>query len=331
MSTVQPIFIHSSWRTSSTWAWLKFRELAETLCYYEPFHGLMATRTRSDAKSIDYKSWDSKHPPAKPYGLEYVPLIRPTGGLPFADPAMSFQWFIPQGGLRGELRDSEQKYLAMLIRHAELRSKHPVFGCTRSLGRLWAIRNRFGGCHIFLHRNLWQQWASYLHYKRADNSYFYDAMAWVLASEDDPYFGRIISDYGGKPGMGAGGVCGLVRSLPDTEVFGIFMALHLYLYLHAALSADLMMDVTRMARDADCREGFESDLKKSTGLGVSFADIREERRLSAAEAKFDKVDWDRVAEHGRAAARALGAFADVEVLSQNAARFIASACAEACR
>ncbi|MBV8337057.1 MAG: hypothetical protein JO358_16800, partial [Alphaproteobacteria bacterium] len=41
-----PVFIHSSWRTSSTWVWLKFRQLPVTLSYYEPFHGLLAKRPR---------------------------------------------------------------------------------------------------------------------------------------------------------------------------------------------------------------------------------------------------------------------------------------------
>ena len=106
-----PVFIHSSWRTSSTWVWLKFRQLPETMSYYEPFHGLLAKRTRAEAQSIDYRSWDSNHPPGDPYGLEYLPLIRETGGVPFSEPAMAFEWFIPLGGIRGRLRDTERKYL----------------------------------------------------------------------------------------------------------------------------------------------------------------------------------------------------------------------------
>jgi hypothetical protein len=325
------VFLHSSWRTSSTWAWLKFREQAETIGYYEPFHGLMATRSRADAKSLDYQYWDSSHPPSAPYLLEYVPLIRESGGVPFADAAMPFEWCIPLGGLRGQLRESEQHYLSVLLRHAELRRKLPVFGDTRTLGRLWAIKNRFGGFHISLHRNLWQQWASYLHYKRAGNLYFFDVTAWVLASEGDPYFTRIITGYGGRQGMGPGGVCGLVRSLPDADVFEMFMALHLYLYLHADLSCDLATDVTRMARDETYRRGIESDVRQGTGLSVSFADVRDERRLSAAEASLDGIDWDRVREHGAVAARALGGFADVEALSCEAAQYVEAAFAEACR
>ena len=324
------VFIHSSWRTSSTWVWLKFRQLPETISYYEPFHGLLAKRTRAEAQSIDYRSWDSNHPPGDPYGLEYLPLIRDTGGVPFAEPAMAFEWFIPLGGIRGELRNSEKKYLGFLIRYAELCRKVPVFGDTRTLGRLWAIKNNFGGYHIFLCRNLWHQWSSYLYYKRSDNFYFYDTMAWILASEGDPYFAYIV-DYYRSRHMGTDSVSGLLRSSPDREVFGVFMALHIYLYLHAGLSADLTMDVTRMARDERYRGDIERALKDRTGLPVSFSDIRDERRSGSADVDLAAFGWDEIREHGRQAARALSGCADFEKLAQRADEFVAAAFAEAHR
>ena len=56
------------------------------------------------------------------------------------------------------------------------------------------------------------------------------------------------------------------------------MALHLYLYLHAELCADLTMDVTRMARDDNIAAISSETSKTRTGLPVSFCDIRDERR-----------------------------------------------------
>jgi hypothetical protein len=326
-----PVFIHSSWRTSSTWVWLKFRRLPETISYYEPFHGLLAKRTRAEAQSIDYRSWDSNHPPGDPYGLEYIPLIREAGGVPFSEPAMAFEWFIPLGGIRGQLRDSERKYLAFLIRYAELCGKCPVFGDTRTLGRLWAIKNNFGGYHIFLYRNLWQQWSSYLRYKRSDNLYFHDTMAWVLGSKGDPYFAYVVDCYTRRAQTTADSLSGLLRSAPDDVVFGVFMALHIYLYLHAGISADLTMDVTRMARDERYRGDIERDLKDRTGLPVVFSDVRDERRSGPAYVDVAAIDWDEIREHGRVAARALSKFADIEKLAQRADEFIDAAFAEAHR
>jgi hypothetical protein len=54
-----PVFLHASWRTGSTWFWGKFRELPETLCYYEPLHSANTTVTRSQALRWDTKSWPS--------------------------------------------------------------------------------------------------------------------------------------------------------------------------------------------------------------------------------------------------------------------------------
>jgi hypothetical protein len=329
--TRPPVFIHSSWRTSSTWAWLKFRQLPETISYYEPFHGLLAKRTRAEAQSIDYRSWDSNHPPGDPYGLEYLPLIRDRGGVPFSELAMAFEWFIPLGGIRGQLRDSERKYLGFLIRYAELYGKSPVFGDTRTLGRLWAIKNEFGGYHIFLYRNLWQQWSSYLHYKRSDNFYFYDAMAWVLGSNGDPYFTYAVDSVTRRARGTADSLSASLRCAPDNEVFGLFMSLHLYLYLHADLCADLTMDVTRMARDDSYRGDIERDIKARTGLPVSFSDIRDERRRGITSVDAAAVDWDAIREHGRLAARELSSLADINKLARRADELINDAFAEAHR
>ena len=38
MNTQRPVFIHSQFRTGSTWLWNKFRQDARNCCYYEPFH-----------------------------------------------------------------------------------------------------------------------------------------------------------------------------------------------------------------------------------------------------------------------------------------------------
>src|SRR5215467_2395377 len=110
-----PIFIHSSWRASHTWFWLKFREHASTVCFYEPFHECLATLTRSEALSIGPHSWNSRHPAGEPYHREFVPLIRRAGGVRLFVSQISYRWFLPVGGPFGDLRPEEIKYLALLI------------------------------------------------------------------------------------------------------------------------------------------------------------------------------------------------------------------------
>jgi hypothetical protein len=161
-----PIFIHSSWRASHTWFWLKFREHSSTICFYEPYHEILAAVTRSWAESLGPDAWDSRHPAAEPYLLEYVPLIRRAGGVRLFVPEIPYRWFLPSAGLLGDLDPKEVRYLALLIRHAERLGRVPVFGFARSLGRIAAIKKQFSGIHIFQHRNLWTQWMSWIEYKK---------------------------------------------------------------------------------------------------------------------------------------------------------------------
>ena len=41
-----PVFIHSLFRTGSTYIWLKFRNNEQYYCYYEPFHEVLSILTR---------------------------------------------------------------------------------------------------------------------------------------------------------------------------------------------------------------------------------------------------------------------------------------------
>jgi hypothetical protein len=279
-------------------------------------------------------------------------LIRDTGGIPFSDPAMAFQWFIPAGGLGGQLRPTEKQYLGFLIRYAELSGKTPVLGDTRTLGRIKAIKRTLGGYHIFVHRNLWVQWVSYLYYKRSGNFYFYDTMASILTNSNDCFLSQLIEYHvgpkyasseptcanGDHPPEGPGEesqvtswVPNWLQTSPDHAVFSVFMAFHIYLYLHAGLSADLTIDVTKMARDDAYRCDVERQLAERTLLPVSFSDIRDERRLQPTEMDAGAIDWDRIREQAAAAVAALCEFGNATRLARQAEEFINAALMEALR
>ena len=190
-----PIFLHSSWRASHTWFWLKFRKHPATVCFYEPFHESLGTLTRSEAESRYPDSWNSRHPSTEPYLLEFIPLIRKAGGVRLFVPEISYRWFLPVGGHTGNLHPEEIKYLALLIRHADRLRRTPVFGFTRSLGRLPAIKKQFPGIHIFQHRNLWTQWMSWIDYKKNNNEYFLHRVLEIMIVTKDPYLSSIIKPY----------------------------------------------------------------------------------------------------------------------------------------
>ena len=279
-----PIFIHSSWRSSSTWFWSKFRELPGTTAYFEPFSELNTTLTPTNVPGFDSTVWESRHPKIASYLLEYLPLLRRSKGVRLYQQRMAYDWFIAKGGLDGTLRDEETRYLAFLLRHAARHGQVPVLGFVRSLGRAAAIKKCFAGVHILQLRNLWPQWQSYLSYKRRDDPVFYNTAPAIIAhADDDAYLVALRNRYLGQSSPGAAGRDGparsrLLRALPEPDVFALFMALHVYLYLHAERIVDCVVDVTRAAHQPDYLAAIEQELRARCGLQLSLSDVRDERQ-----------------------------------------------------
>lgn len=306
-----PIFIHSSWRVSHTWFWLKFRQEPSTVCFYEPFHEGLATVTRSEALTLAPESWDSGHPHGQPYLLEFVPLIRNASGVRLFVPEIACEWFIPIKGFAGHLRPEEAKYLALLVRHANRRQKIPVFGFCRSLGRLLAIKSQFPGFHIFQYRNPWTQWMSFLYHKKERNSYFIEKMLTLMLSAEDPFFSAIINRYlirsivrGDRCTIEGGYHLGnspqqlgkeFAELLPERDLFSIHMAFHTYLYMCAWLSADLVVDASKLARNRDYRALVHHQIASVTGLHLNLDDATDTQQYHPFDASL--MNWEEIREN----------------------------------
>ena len=345
------VFIHSAPRTSSTWFWSRFRALPSTLCYYEPLNDKLAWLTAERAATLSPDSWNSRHPATDPYYREYGPLLKAGGGVEKFDTAMAYQWFVPEGGLRGRLRAAETDYFARLIEHAEAAGKVAVFGGWRSLGRVFALKQAFGGYHVFQYRNLWRQWLSILSYKRRGSLTFYVNLVDTLFRDDEPYF-AYLRDFGlrlaADPRTGRDPLASPltwtrsyplpardeakareIEQLPEPRAFALYTGLQIYLYLQARMSADASADVTRLAREPDYRRDVERQIVEGSGLPVSFADASDSETLTGVDFSVGAVDWDEVREHARVAARMLSAYGDLSQLTGEAEAFVDETMAEA--
>ena len=98
--------------------------------------------------------------------------------------------------------------------------------------------------------------------------------------------------------------------------------MHIYLYLHAQISADLAADVTRMARDKRYRSDIERAIKRQTGLAVSFADAADVEPPSEVKVDQAAIDWEEIREHARVAVQMLSKFGDPVLLAANAKALI---------
>jgi len=339
---MEPVFIHSSWRTSSTWLWQQFRYLPETLCYYEPFHEDLSAMSRQTALEMDIDSWKSGHAQTAPYFMEYVPLLRKAGGVRLHQTPFPYEWFIPQGGLTGRLRREEIRYLSLLIRHAEKQNRTAVLGCVRSLGRIAPLKEAFGGVHIFLLRNLWGQWMSFVDQRRKGNNWFYNKLRLIANQPEDRfltdihnfYFRRcvelavahkVLPQLGGLPAPQFTKV--VFDLLPEGEMFELFMAIHLYLSLHAFFVADIAVDSTEMTRNPDYRRHCEEQVLQTTGLTVDFSSGKQPTQR--AEMVNGAIDWQRIGRHANVAIASLQDIHDRTILERLANKLIAAAIAEA--
>jgi hypothetical protein len=257
------IFIHSSFRTASTYLWSCLRRSPRTLAYYEIFNETLATVAPTTLASSSPDGWYSKHPSGAPYFLEFLPLTREGGGVEGFEPAMSYARFIPDDGPGGVISEAERAYVARLIDHAERRGKIPVLTATRSLGRFAGLKAAFPGLHVLLYRNLFQQWCSFTDQAFRGNPYFLDRMAEIMRlNGHDPVLRDLLAVFPLD-----------TVSTEDPNTFFIFVFLHVHLYAHAAAAADLIIDMNRLAKDPAHRQAVE-DRIATQDIALDLSDVR---------------------------------------------------------
>lgn len=270
---VKPVFIYSSFRTSSTWLWQAFREDPRAIAYCEVFHEALADMRIDDIPRYRHDVWQSNHPPGAPYFLEFGPLLKADGGVHCYKEEFALSQFIPAEGLTGPLTPDAIEYVSGLVEHARAEKRLPVITCCRSLGRIKALKRAFPGWHIFLCRNLFQQWMSYLSQHQQGNDYFINSVAHTLRlNTHDSFLAELEGRY-------------LKRSSADTSsvgefgtidaAFSAFAGLHIYLSIFAAEIADQIIDVNVLARNPDKVIRVEAEIFRRAGLRVKLRDVKE--------------------------------------------------------
>jgi hypothetical protein len=153
----QPIFIHSLFRSGSTYFYQKFRSLQSFCSYSEPFNESLAAL---NYPWRHYRLLGSPNVPGlrhpwldRPYFYEFWQARQHLRGL-FHRSFAYDEYFVRDG----ELPPRQQRWLSALIEHATTR---PVLQFCRSSGRVEALRSLYGGVHLHLWREPRIQWWSY--------------------------------------------------------------------------------------------------------------------------------------------------------------------------
>jgi hypothetical protein len=282
-----PIFLHSSWRTASTYVWAKFRALSQTYCYFEPLNEDLA---RADDWLVDhFVPWSfARHPPLdQPYFEEYRPLLGRVGGVPGFPRELAYGHYLAD---HKQPLPELRTYFSRLIALADSYAKVPVLGCVRTSLRVDWFRHHLPGVHLFIARDHRRQFLSYLRQAANGNPYFLERV-WVILgnNQDDPAFAplRKIIDvpfFDGSPQLRDARYERRARTAGSNELYQIFYYLHLLTLKTLKGTCDLIIDVDRMSEDEDFARQTEAKIAALTGIAISFADCKIERYAA-------QLDW----------------------------------------
>jgi cytochrome c-type biogenesis protein CcmH/NrfG len=83
--------------------------------------------------------------------------------------------------------------------------------------------------------------------------------------------------------------------LPEQELFSIHMAFHTYLYMCARLSADLVVDASKLARNRDYRVQVHHQIASVTGLHLNLDDATDTQQYHPFDPSF--INWEEIREN----------------------------------
>ncbi|MHB1642861.1 MAG: DUF4214 domain-containing protein [Acidithiobacillus sp.] len=240
-----PIFIHSLFRTGSTWIFDRFRRAQDQnyWCYQEPFHEMLIHLKDQPELVLGIHgdmSTSLRHPALdKPYFYEFY-AIREHIGDSFQK-CISFDSFFDTANCA-----SFDEYVGKLIRYAPGR---PVLQCCRSFGRVKHIRQHHGGMHIYLWRNPWDQWWSY-----QINDYFDTASLAIISAHNAPNVIALLREELGFPQVREASFSDEYKRLLQIPVsaqnrYLIFYTLWLYSFIENRSLADCEINVDSLSND----------------------------------------------------------------------------------
>jgi hypothetical protein len=264
------VFLHSGFRTGSTWFWNCFRRAANTCAFYEPFHESLAElhpdtlpTTIGDGRThLGHSTVDA------PYFEEYRALLRPTGGVAFYEGAMAFEDYFYTGP-----NPPQHRYLTHLMQHAWGNGKTPVLGFCRSLGRVPWLRQNFSAINIVTLRKPWNRWMSYRQHRiRTGNPYF-EMCAFVTAVVGrNGQYGPFFADLPLPPPSAEEPLGVYFETLNEEQRLRVFLRVYVLEMMIALRDAEHVVDLERMSSDADYRAETTEVLRSVTGLAdLSFS------------------------------------------------------------
>ena len=291
------IFIHSLFRTGSTYLWNKFRQNDNFYCYYEPFHPSLQDVTLYNIENILTKDYKAVHHPALStyYLYEYRKILTPEHrGLPYFKKSFSFDEFCHNA----ENQDA-QKYINHLIKNGG--EKIPVFQFNRSAGRTrWFVENFPDALNIYLVRNPGHQWQSYwelFNRTKFETFFVMDLLTASLNAGTGPFlplskhlplFTFNIDKYEKEENF----YRVALHCYSDVEKYLIFYYIWFWTLIENVIHADVCININRLSSDSEYRSAVISTLEKYQLAPLDFEDahIAEYSQSQLPASKMKQVE-----------------------------------------
>lgn len=279
MKSGKPIFIHSLFRTGSTYTWHQFRQNDRYRCYYEPLHQIFPLVTKNNIHGAFVRDPELvNHPPmSTPYLLEYAELLdAETPGLPFYKKSFGFDEFC-----RVDENPDFKKYIDSLIRSAG--DKIPVLQFNRSALRITWFKNQYpGALNIYLVRNPADQWESYAGLKEKTGDLIFFTMDLLTAgvNRGSPHFKALaeylpLFEYHHQTFEREKEFYHLILdAYSPGEKYFIFYYTWFRAFIENVLIADFIININRLSEDKSYRREVTDFLHSRGAGGVDFENAR---------------------------------------------------------
>ena len=263
------VFIHSLFRSGSTYIFNVFRRSDfNYYCYQEPLNEYLskaAIEPRELLAISDSTQKRLRHPKLdKPCFFEFYEVAGEVARY-FCKGFSYDQYFTKDK----EAINSLNRYFNALEKVAKGRA---VFQCCRTSGRIESLKTEFGGKHIFLWRNPWDQWWSYQKEDCFDISNLL-----ILNADKLPKFLNVIKIELNIPSFHDEDqyqeyVFFKHHRLDSVNSYKVFYALWCHAMLEAKLSCELSISIDHLSTSGVYHNEVLTELKKMGITGVNFSD-----------------------------------------------------------
>lgn len=274
---MQAIFIHSGWRTGSTYVWTKFRQHPACIGFYEPFNEMLSAMSAAEIYTARHDLAALKHSEiGLPYFHEYIPLLGPRG-----HPLFRLDFSYRNYFLADEELPDQRAYVESLLGLARKLGKIPTLGFVRSLGRApWFRRSFAGAVNIVVIRSPVGQWMSARQLAQQHQHEFLDPMQTLILARARGSAAAIaeaqrlgiprLDDHPLPVAIELARQIAARRS--PAERFQTFATLYALSYLAALPAADLVIDMDRLSAEAAYQADTAAAVRGLTGLEIGFPD-----------------------------------------------------------